>query len=115
MKIYWSGAAIALLADVELRQRSNGEESLDSVLGKLQECCLPSDRTWSGTELFGKLDTLIDEPVFMPLYRRYANTTGFPDVRPLLDSLGVEVEDGEVQLRARAQLATIRSSIMRKP
>ena len=115
MKIYWSGAAIALLADVELRHRSNGEESLDSVLGKLQECCLPSDRTWSGTELFGKLDTLIDEPVFMPLYRRYANTTGFPDVRPLLDSLGVEVEDGEVQLRARAQLATIRSSIMRKP
>ena len=36
------------------------------------------------------------------LYKRYANTAGFPDVRPLLDRLGVEVEDGEVQLRPRA-------------
>jgi hypothetical protein len=115
MKIYWSGAAIALMADVELRQRSNGEESLDTVLDKLQQCCLPSARTWSGTELFGKLDTFIDEPVFMPLYRHYANTTGFPDVRPMLNRLGVEVEDGEVVLQRRAQLATIRSAIMRKP
>ncbi len=115
MKIYWSGAAIALMADVELRQRSDGEESLDTVLDKLQQCCLPSERTWSGTELFGKLDTFIDEPVFMPLYRHYANTTGFPDVRPTLNRLGVEVEDGEVVLQRRAPLATIRSAIMRKP
>ncbi len=115
MKIYWSGAAIAFMADVELRHRSNGKESLDTVLGRLQQCCLPSERTWSGTELFRKLDSLIDEPVFMPLYRRYANTAGFPDVRPLFERLGVEVEDGEVKLQGRAQMATIRSSIMRKP
>jgi len=115
MKIYWSGAAIALLADVELRQRSSGEESLDTVLDRLQQCCLPSERTWSGTQLFKKLDSLIEEPVFMPLYRRYANTSGFPDVRPLLSRLGVTVEDGEVQLQARSEMAAVRSSIMRKP
>ncbi len=115
MKIYWSGAAIAFMADVELRQRSSGAESLDTVLDSLQQCCLPSERSWSGTELFRKLDSLIDEPVFMPLYRRYANTAGFPDVRPLFDRLGVEIEDGEVHLQGRAQLATIRSAIMRKP
>jgi len=40
MKVYWSGAAIALLADIELRQRSGGTESLDTVLGQLQSCCL---------------------------------------------------------------------------
>ena len=51
MKIYWSGAAIALLADVELRRRSNGAESLDMVLDRLAQCCLPSDRAWSGPEL----------------------------------------------------------------
>ncbi len=54
MKIYWSGAAVALLADVELRERSGGKESLDIALGRLQHCCLPSTRTWSGTELFAK-------------------------------------------------------------
>ncbi len=114
MKIYWSGAAIAFMADVELRRRSNGEESLDTVLSSLQQCCLPSDRTWSGTELFKKLDTMIDEPLFMPLYKRYANTAGFPEVRPLFDRLGIDIDHGEVQLQSRAELTAIRSSIMRK-
>ena len=115
MKIYWSGAVIALMADAELRQRSNGEESLDTVLGRLQACCLPSDHSWSGTEFFTKLDSLVDAPVFMPLYRRYANTTGFPDVQPLLDDLGVEFVDDNVQLRNKADLADVRIAIMRSP
>ncbi len=115
MKIYWSGAAIAFLADVELRQRSNGEESLDTVLGRLQQCCLPSDRAWSGPELFRKLDTLISEPLFMPLYRRHANTRGFPDVEPWFDRLGIDVRNGQVRLQSSGELTEIRSSIMRQP
>ena len=66
-KIYWSGAAIALLADVELRQRSGGAESLDVVLDRFQRCCLPSGRRWSGRELFEQFDHLLEEPVFLSL------------------------------------------------
>ncbi len=83
-KIYWSGAAIALLADLRLRGRSGGKESLDTVLGSFQECCLPSKKYWSGVQFFTKLDSLIDEPVFMPLYREHANTPGFPDTSAAL-------------------------------
>ena len=83
-KIYWSGAAIALLADLRLRNRSGGEESLDSVLGKFQQCCLLASNSWSGVEFFRKLDSMIDEPVFMPLYRQHANTPGFPDTEAAL-------------------------------
>ena len=86
MKIYWSGAALALLADIELRRRSNGVESLDLVLDRLQACCLPSRRTWSGRELFEQLDALIDEPLFVELYERHANTRGFPDFEEHLAS-----------------------------
>jgi predicted metalloprotease with PDZ domain len=32
MKAYWSGAALALMADIKLRLRSDDEESLDTVL-----------------------------------------------------------------------------------
>lgn len=85
-KIYWSGAAIALLADVELRERSGGAESLDVVLDRFQHCCLPSQRRWSGTELFTRFDSLIEEPLFMPLYRKYADTAGFPDFEAALQS-----------------------------
>ena len=111
MKVYWSGAAVALLADVELRRRSNGTESLDDVLRQFQSCCLPANARWSGTQLFRRLDGFVDEPVFMPLYRRYANAPGFPDVRPRLQELGVIVDDERVWLDDGAPLAALRSAM----
>ena len=113
MKIYWSGAIIALMADVELRKRSSGRESLDSALGQLQHCCLPSARSWSGTELFEALDGFVDYPVFMPLYRKYADESGFPGFEAILESLGVTVRNGTVRLSNDAELAGIRRAITR--
>jgi len=111
MKIYWGGAAIALLADVQLRERSGGRESLDTALDGLQRCCLPSTRTWSGAELFSRLDSFVEEPVFMPLYRRYADRAGFPDVAPALQRLGVEINGAGARLDEDAELAAIRDAI----
>lgn len=111
MKVYWSGAALALMADVELRRRSGGSESLDVVLGRLQRCCLPSPKTWSGRDLFTKLDALIDEPLFMNLYHQYADANGFPDVRPVLQLLGVATDDDGIRLLGDAKLAAIRAAI----
>ena len=111
MKIYWSGVSLALMADVELRRRSRGAESLDTVLGRLAHCCLPSDHRWSGPELFRKLDTLLDEPLFMDLYRRYADTPGFPDATPLLAKLGVTDARGRVRLSDTAEFAAIRRAL----
>ncbi len=111
MKIYWSGAAIALLADIELRERSGGRESLDVALDRLQRCCLPSNRSWSGPTLFAKLDSLVDEPVFMPLYRKHADTAGFPDVRPALQRLGVDIKNKSARVLPYAELAALRIDI----
>ena len=111
MKIYWSGAAIALMADVTMRERSGGAESLDSVLDQLQQCCLPADKVWTAPELFGTLDSFIDEPVFMPLYTRYADTAGFPDTASLLEQLGVTIKDGTVRVERSAELTDIRVAI----
>jgi hypothetical protein len=113
MKVYWSGAALALMADVELRRRSDGRESLDTVLGELGRCCLPSARTWKGVEFLGKLDEFLDEPVFMPLYRQHADANAFPDARPLLAKLGVLYEDGHIRLDDTAVLAELRTGITR--
>lgn len=115
MKMYWSGAAIALKADVELRRRSGGVETLDSVLGKLQACCLPSDRVWQAMELFEQLDALIDEPVFLPLYRRYADTPGFPPYDELLDRLGIREARTGVTLSDSATWSDVRRAITGAP
>lgn len=111
MKVYWSGASLALMADVELRRRSGGRESLDSVLGRLQQCCLPSTYAWSGVELFRKLDDLLDEPLFLDLYRQYANADEFPDARPILARLGISVRDGQVVIDQSAELSSVRKAI----
>lgn len=111
MKVYWAGAALALIADVKLRERSGGKEGLDDVLGRFQDCCLPSPAVWTGPELFAKFDTLITEPLFTPLYKRYAETAGFPDTSDVMARLGVSVEDGEIRLKRNAELKEIRDSI----
>jgi len=46
MRVYWSGAAIALISDVQYRDRSDGATSLDAVLAEFSTCCLPSRRRW---------------------------------------------------------------------
>lgn len=86
MKIYWSGAALALMADVELRRRSGGEESLDTVLDRFQACCLPSRRTWTARELFAEFDKHVETPLFVDLYDRHAGAAGFPDFDEYLAS-----------------------------
>lgn len=113
MKVYWSGAALALMADVTLRERSGGKESLDVLLERLQTCCLPSDHVWTGPEFFQKLDALTSQPVFMPLYRRYADTAGFPDTSEVFERLGLKVDDGEVTVKRKAELREIRDAITR--
>ena len=112
MKVYWSGAALFLLADVELRRQSGGQVSLDTVLDRFQACCLPSRRTWKGRELFDAFDALIDEPLFADLYARYADTAGFPPYSTVLGQLGVVPGGATVSLRDDANLAEIRTSIM---
>ena len=47
----------------------------------------------------------------MPLYQRYANEPGFPDIGPVFGRLGLEVVDGKIVLRDDAELAGIRQAI----
>ena len=112
MLVYWSGAAIALLADTELREMSDGKVSLDTVLGRLQACCLPSHREWRGKAFFSKLDELSDYKIFTRLYEEHANSRGMPDLTTLYRDLGIVPKGDKVTLLDRARLVHIRRNIM---
>lgn len=111
MKMYWSGAAIALMGDVQLRQLSGNKESLDTAMRKIRLCCLPSRKAYSDKEFFALLDSYTGQTVFTDLYNDYANSAGFPDVRKLFTQMGIETS-GDVKL-VDAEMADIRDSIMR--
>ncbi len=111
MRIYWSGTAITLMADIELRIKTRGRLNLDKLLKKFNNCCSSQMTEWSLTDLFRKFDELANVPVFMPLYRRYAQSKKFPATTGLLTKLGVEVVKGKVTLKNAAALSEIRRRI----
>jgi hypothetical protein len=109
MRLYWSGAAIALLADVELRRSGS---SLDAVLAGLQRCCLPSTRSFSAMAMAAQLDRLGGDGVFERLRARWTAAREFPSVGALLYDLGVRRDTaGRVRLDDAAPLAAIRRDI----
>lgn len=111
MKVYWSGAALALMADVELRKLSGGKESLDTVTQQLRYCCLPSRKIYSDREFFSELDTLTEHKIFAKLYDEYAHSSGFPDWTGVFDLLGIEVNNARVKL-VKAEGNAIRDAMM---
>ncbi len=115
MLIYWSGAALALMADVELRSRPGGVASLDDLLDGLQRCCLPARTSWSGAMLFERFDEIDDSDVMTSLFERFLASDGMPaDVDDLLGRLGVRRSAGQVWFDESAPLAGIGRTIMAK-
>jgi hypothetical protein len=98
MRVYWSGAAVALLADLDLRKRSGGRRTLDSVLDQFAACHLPAQRIWNIETFFTTLDEISGTPTFMPLYRRHVDSSRFPDLGAAYRDLGLVDRNGELQL-----------------
>ena len=92
MQVYWSGAAIFLLADLQLRRDSEGVLSLDRALAEFQDCCLPSDRLWRGDEFLSELDRLSGTQVFSRLAETYSDSDRFPDLNEAYRQLGLTIE-----------------------
>ncbi len=111
MKMYWAGAVLALRADLKIREISHSRKSLNTVLKGLQACCLPAQRSYSAAEVFLRLDQMLPEAVFMPLYREYAHKPGFPDYQAAFETLGVREVRGRVRLSQDDEAARLRESI----
>jgi hypothetical protein len=112
MRVYWSGAAMMLQADTELRLMSNGRQSLDSALAGLRDCCLVSNRSWRARELFSELDRITGTRVFSELYREHVTDDEFPDLSDTFERLGLVSESKSIRLDPDAPWGRIRYYIM---
>lgn len=110
MRVYWSGAAIAMLADVRLRMSDQG--SLDEALSRFRDCCLPSSRTWTSLEFMQKLDELMETDIFVKLHNRYIDSDEFPDVHSVYNALGLVVDGNRIRLNDAAAASDVRDNIM---
>ncbi|MBK1633820.1 hypothetical protein CKO31_24415 [Thiohalocapsa halophila] len=113
MRVYWSGAAVALLADLALRRRSGGEQSLDTVLAAFADCCLPAQRWWGTQEFIAKLDDLAGGDTFRRLTDAHLRSERFPSLTAAYETLGLEaIDDRHVELRGDASARSLRRAIM---
>jgi hypothetical protein len=112
MRIYWSGAAIALLADVGYRVQTNGAASMDTALAALAACCLPSSRQWTVDEVSRQLDNAAGASVLAEVVDRWLDSKQFPDVDRTMKELGISRNGRDVSLDDQTPLAGLRKKIM---
>lgn len=112
MRVYWSGAAISLMADTQLRRQSNNKQSLDTVLKKFKDCCLPTHNPWSAQRFIAKLDELSNSKIFSSLYNKYAYSKDFPDLQTSLSHLSIGNDMSHFSITKADN--PVRNSIMEK-
>jgi hypothetical protein len=85
MRVYWSGALYFLEADIRLRSLDN-PMTLDDVLREFANCCLMQAGRWDGMRIVREFDKIVGQPLFVPLYEAYEQTSAIPDYEGILAS-----------------------------
>jgi hypothetical protein len=111
--VYWAGAAIALMLDVELRAQSEGRLSLDLVLSRLREQPAWYTRVRSAQELLQAFDQIAKLPVCQSLAQRHMHGE-LPQLNSLFEQLGVALGPA-APTRTAAPLAWVRDAILASP
>lgn len=112
MRVYWSGAALLLMADIRLREITNGLQSLDTALKSLSSCCMGNGTTWRARDMLQQLDKLTGTSIFMGLFDEYVPAHSFPDMDSTWKDLGINTRYNRVSLMPSAPLADVRNAIM---
>ncbi|WP_434421818.1 hypothetical protein [Nannocystis pusilla] len=113
-RVYWSGAALALLANVGLRG-GDGERSLDAAMRHLLRCCAHTPRVWTAEAALRELDAWAGSPVFTELATSWLPRAEFPELDAVYRRLGLDVINGEVKIRQSAPAAAVRRAIFARP
>jgi hypothetical protein len=111
-RVYWAGAAIAFLIDVEMRRVSGGVQSLDDVMRVIHARFGAAPKPHSGVELLRAADRALGRSIAAPIAEQHLLQRSFPDVRTVQQALGIIVEGGRVRLDEGAPMAAVRKAIM---
>jgi len=106
-RVYWAGAAIALIADVTLRQHG-AAPTLDAQMRAIRACCLDAPTRWSAEDLLARVAVTgaAPDPTSNPadnpadarpddlgdIAARYTGTSAFPDLTAAYAALGLRFD-----------------------
>lgn len=110
-RVYWSGAAIAFMADVAARRAGS---SLDTEVQALRACCLGTERSHPLDELLGNKSssTRSRAPHLQAVVSTYVDSRRFPDYQAAYRALGLSFDDrGKVTLSANPVAKRLREQM----
>ena len=112
MRVYWSGTALMLLADVALRTRAKNPTSLDAALDEFIKYRSRTTYSLQPAAFLAALDHEIGGQTLQRLYRTHVDRAEFPDVSPAYRELGLGHDDGRLTLSGGSGATALRAAIM---
>ncbi len=111
-RTYWGGAMFCLLADIAIRQQSEGKKSLRDALIGIVDAGYSFLDTANLVKVLTVADKATNTTVLMDLYRQHRNTAVQVDLPSLWHKLGVSLDSaGKVKFDNAAPWARMREDI----
>ncbi len=109
---YWGGALFCLLADIEIRERTDSRKSLDDALRGIVQAGGNVTVSWDLDRAFAAGDKATGVPVLTELHARMGSKPVDMDLALLWKRLGISVDKtGSIVYDDAAPLAAIRKGI----
>jgi hypothetical protein len=114
-RTYWGGALFCLLADVEIRRRTDNRVGLQTALRAVARASGGLVSDWPIERVLSVGDAAVGTHVLEELYARSKDAPLQSDLPALWRSLGIAPAGDSFELNGDAPLAKIRDAIMRAP
>lgn len=109
---YWGGALFCLLADIEIRKKTDNKMGLQTAMRALVAEGGNMEKIAPVKEIFRIADTATGHTVLKDQYNKMRATPITPDLATLWRDLGIRKKDGKITLTNQAPLAHIRRAIL---
>jgi len=111
-RTYWGGALYFFLADVRIRERTNGKKSLEDALRAVVATGGNVEGMWPLERVLDVGDAATGTKVLHELYDELGVRRGNVDLDAVLRRLGVRLDGAVVRFDDRAPLASARDAIL---
>jgi hypothetical protein len=111
-RTYWGGAMFCLLADVDIRRRTQLRRGLQDALRAVLNASGGLKTDWPIERVLRTGDAAVGTHTLEDLYAQMRDKAVAPDLPGLWRQLGIVSEDGTLRLDDSAPLAAVRHAIM---
>jgi hypothetical protein len=110
-RIYWGGALYCMVADLEIRERTQNRRSLDDAVRAIVAGGGTLENSWSLERTLAVGDKAIGVPVLTELWRKMADAPVQVDLDAWWKRLGIRKQNGRLVFDDNAPLAAARRGV----